>query len=397
MNATNNVAIPYQRQSEPEIGRRCGAVCLSMVYRSFGREVPQAEIWPAIAKENRFGSLASTTHLMAKDALSRGFAAVAILARHPLQALRLCRESGLRAILNHRLSSETRAGHYTVLVDIDETTVTLHDPFFGPARRLSHTELLELWQPRLPHSEIVGNVLIGIGEQPSPASSCPLCQSTMPSAVECARCQKPVPLRPNTLLGCMNTACISRMWDYVCCPSCDYTWTFNLQAGPGVFSPVSADTQRPSGPDQTPWTKPLFSELDKFCQHILSLPGAANHPEVKQHLERIAANKEKIVLAQSESLAYAKMAQEQSKKMQEASQQKKEKHRQKMEELNTPLPPLDGNDLGRALLKTLGLETPNKIASLIQGRPDRSLISSELNQNTREQWKLSPGFTPRKR
>jgi hypothetical protein len=66
------------------------------------------------------------------------------------------------------------------------------------------------------------------------------------------------------------------------------------------------------------------------------------------------------VLAQSESLAYAKMAQEQLTKMQEASKQKKENHRKKMEELNTPLPPLDGNDLGRALLKNLGLDTPNR-------------------------------------
>jgi Peptidase C39 family len=375
MNVTQNVTIPYQSQSGPEIGRRCGAVCLSMVYRSFGREVPQAEIWPAIAKENRFGSLASTTHLMAKDALSRGFAAVAILTRHPLQALRLCRESGIRAILNHRLSSETRAGHYTVLVDIDETNVTLHDPFFGPARRLSHGELLELWQPRQPNSEIVGNVLIGIGDQPSPASSCALCQSTIPSAVECARCKKPVPLLPNALLGCMNTACVNRMWDYVCCPSCDYTWTFNLQAGPsGALSPVSADAQQLSGTDKSPWMMPLFGELDKFCQHILSLPGAAGHLEIKRHLEMIGASKEKIVLAQSESLAYAKMAQDQSTKMQEASKQRKEEHRKKMEELNTPLPPLDGNNLGRALLKNLGLDTPNKIASSIQRRQHHSYL-----------------------
>jgi hypothetical protein len=39
----------------------------------------------------------------------------------------------------------------------------------------------------------------------------------------------------------------------------------------------------------------------------------------------------------------------------QTAKQKKEAHRQRMEELNTPSPPLDGNALGRALLKNLGL------------------------------------------
>src|SRR5271169_808234 len=111
--------IPYEKQTDPKTSRMCGAACLSMVYRSFGKEVPQAEIWPAIAKVNRFGSLASTTHLMTQDALGRGFAAVAIQARHPIQALRLCKEAGIRTILNHRLEPGSRAGHYSVMLDID--------------------------------------------------------------------------------------------------------------------------------------------------------------------------------------------------------------------------------------------------------------------------------------
>ncbi|HEY3839596.1 MAG TPA: C39 family peptidase, partial [Bryobacteraceae bacterium] len=65
------VVIPYEKQSDPQVNRGCGAACLSMVYRSFGKEVPQAEIWPAIAKKNRFGSIASTSHLMAQDANKR--------------------------------------------------------------------------------------------------------------------------------------------------------------------------------------------------------------------------------------------------------------------------------------------------------------------------------------
>ncbi len=103
--------IPYQGQSDPHSNRTCGAACLSMVYQSFGKQVPQDEIWPAIARRNQFGSLASTTHLMAADALGRGFNAVALQVRRPLDALRRCAESGVRAIVNHRVRPDSKAGH----------------------------------------------------------------------------------------------------------------------------------------------------------------------------------------------------------------------------------------------------------------------------------------------
>ena len=100
--------------------------------------------------------------------------------------------------------------------------------------------------------------------------------------------------------------------------------------------------------------KPLFAELDKFCDLIRGLPGANSSAPLKEHLDRIGISKEKIVLAQSETLAYEKMAQDQWKKILEASEQKKDEHRRRMEELNRPSAPLDGNVLGRALLKNLG-------------------------------------------
>jgi len=125
MNAMQNVTIPYERQSEPETGRTCGSACLSMVYRSLGKEIPQMQIWPSIAKPNRAGNLASTTHLMAQDALTRGFSAIAVQVRYPLQALRICRNSGIRAILNHRLQQDAPTGHYTVMVDLDDKNVVL--------------------------------------------------------------------------------------------------------------------------------------------------------------------------------------------------------------------------------------------------------------------------------
>ena len=349
----STASIPYEKQSDPQSNRMCGAACLSMVYRSLGKEVQQGEIWPAIAKPNRFGSIASTTHLMARDAVSRGFGAVAIQARHPMQVLWLCRQTGIRAILNHRLRRDSAAGHYTVLVDLDDKNVVLHDPFLGPARSLSHAELLELWQPHFPNAEIAGNVLIGVAALPSVVPACQFCHTPIPSKVDCPQCKNPVGLQPGALLGCVTDGCIARMWNYVCCPSCDYVWTFGAQTSPA--GTTASDVPPPPPASEDPMNlSVLFGELDKFCNHVLSLPAAVNHPDIKRNMEAIAARKEQLKLAQVEALAHLKTHQAQMANMVQATKEKQEAHRQRVEELNKPSPPLDGDALGRALLKNLG-------------------------------------------
>jgi len=105
------IAMPYGKQNESQANRTCSAACLHMVYRSLGKNIPQGEIWPAISKPGPLGSLASTTHLMAQDAVNSGLQAVVIQARHPLQTLRLCQEWGIRAILNHSPQKGSPAGH----------------------------------------------------------------------------------------------------------------------------------------------------------------------------------------------------------------------------------------------------------------------------------------------
>jgi hypothetical protein len=358
-------AIPYEMQSDSQTTRTCGAACLSMVYRSFGQDVPQAKIWPLIAKQNQLGSLASTTHLMARHALTRGFSALALQTRHPLHALRLCREFGIRTILNHRLNRSAPAGHFTVLVNIDDKSVFLHDPFFGPSRCLSHTELLELWQPRFPNSEIIGNVLIGVAADAPPLPSCQFCHTAIPSEAACPSCKNPVSLQPAALLGCVSNTCIARMWEHICCPTCDYLWDFSHQPQLAPTSAKSPDVSSPPPPGPEVASRPapeldinkLFAEIDKFSAHILGIPAAANNPAIKKNLDFIAASKERFALAHAELLtrraahvaelvALAKTAREQ-----EDAQRKK-----KMEELNRPSPPLDGNALGHALLKNLGFK-----------------------------------------
>ncbi len=358
-------AVPYEKQGDPQTNRGCGAACLSMVYRSFGKPIAQAEIWPAIAKENRFGSLASTTHLMTQDALNRGFAAMAIQARHPLQVLRICREQGIRGILNHRLQTDAPTGHYSVLIDIDDKNVLIHDPFFGPSRSLSYPELLELWQPRFRNSEIVGNLLIGIARQPPALPACPFCHAPFPAAVACPRCMKPVGLLPGVLLGCMNDSCIARMWNCLCCPACDCTWHFTIgppQTGEAPSSPVQA-AMPPAAPPgvaggasapDTIGLDRLFAEIDKFSSLALTLPAASKDPAIKQQIDFLVASKNKIKLARAEALAHRQMLRGQMTKLQEATQAKLAAHQQRLEDLNKPAEPLDGQALGCALLKNLG-------------------------------------------
>jgi Peptidase C39 family len=359
--AALSVAIPFERQENLQTHRGCGAACLSMVYKSFGKDVPQGEIWPLIAKQNRFGSIASTTHLMALHAIRQGLSAVIVQARHPLQVLRLCHEAGIRAIINQRPHSGVQTGHYTVLVDMDQTSVVLHDPDLGPFRRMSHAELLRLWQPQCANAEILGSVIVGIAAEPGPIPACEFCHTAIPAKVDCPKCRKGVGLNPAVLLGCIRDGCIARMWNYVACPSCDYVWSFN-EAGMSNEDVSGGDVPRAADPQKGPsFPQPqnldgVFAELDKFCAQLLTVPGAAKHADLNTQLKFIQTSKNMLRLAQVEELAAAKVRVDKLVASEREAKQKQQLRRQKQEELNAPMPPLDGNALGESLLKNLGLK-----------------------------------------
>lgn len=347
--------IPYERQSDVQSNRLCGAASLAMVYRSFNKTVAQAEIWPKISRRNNLGSLSSATYLMCQDAVSRGFASLAIQVKHPLQTLRLCRERGIRAILSHRLRDDLPTGHYTVFADLDTESVVLHDPYYGPSRRLSHQKLLELWSPGYPDSEITGNVLIGVAARPAgqPAASrlCPECGTEMPASVNCAACDRPIALEPAALLGCVRPSCSARMWNYLCCPSCDYVWSFQ----PGS-SPSQGPGQARADSEQDPWhLDRLFGELDTFCARLRSLPSTAANPEILPYLDFIQGSKEKLRLAQTEELVRRKEQQARLSQMRQHYGRKEAEILKKREDVGKPGAAPDGNALVQALLKSLGL------------------------------------------
>ena len=376
-------AIPYEGQTDRESNRTCGAAALAMVYRSLprppapageplaaggrkdrrnrqagpldgvdrrrgarrGTDVTQAEIMPRISKPNRLGHPACVTHLMVKDALERGYAAVAIQATHPLQTILTCQQRGIRAILNHRLRADGPAGHYTVLTGMDAGHVIVHDPYFGPDHRIPYGELLELWQPKYANSEIVGNMIIGIAAPAPEERKCGGCALEVPSKVSCPKCTAKVPLSPATLLGCVGADCLSRQWSYVCCPSCDFTWTFSV-------TPPEA----PGKPEEGLWNLgPLFAELDKLEAHVGANKAAARRPDVKEQLANIRENREKLRLAEQEELARRAQASAEMKDFQAKVKQEEEAVAKAQEAATKPAEPIDAGKLGEALLKDLGI------------------------------------------
>jgi hypothetical protein len=217
---------------------------------------------------------------------------------------------------------------------------------------MSHAELMQLWQPQSSASEITGNILIGIAADPVPIPACEFCHTAIPSKVDCPRCRKAVGLLPGALLGCIRDGCIARMWNYLACPSCDFV--FNER------SKSTADAPREAAPNHRPPAMAVpdlekaFAQLDKFCAHLLNIPGAADHPDLKAQIDFIQANKEPLRLAQSEEIGGINARIARLAAAAEESKQRAEARRKEAEERNAPLPPLDGNALGRALLKDLG-------------------------------------------
>jgi len=159
----------FERQVPSLVERRCGAAALCMVLRDFGINVTQEQIWEEIktpvapSKPNEFRI---ETFRLATFARKYGLDAIVGRLRKPLAFLENLRcEQGYRLILNHRVRQDSPQGHFTVFVKTGKTgtgeqTILLHDPQQGPNRRISATELADLWQPTGQNCEITGNVAV---------------------------------------------------------------------------------------------------------------------------------------------------------------------------------------------------------------------------------------------
>ncbi len=212
------LTIPYEAQERSD---GCAAAALAMVYRSLGIDCSQTELWPRITAPVR-GVPRGKTHLLCRDALSRGLDAVIIRAASPWSTLLRCFNAGVRVVLHHRHSLAHPGGHYSVLVELDDTEIRLHDPAQGPGHRLPRELFLHLWT--LGFGEVVGRVLVAIHPPTKPIHS-ETCQHDLPESITCVSCGGTIRLRPAEALGCPVEGCPNRLWAACYCPWCDMsTW-----------------------------------------------------------------------------------------------------------------------------------------------------------------------------
>lgn len=212
--------IPFEAQLDEGLGRTCGAAALCMVYRSVGIPCTQSDVLQRVASAGPRGRRAHSYRL-ARDANQQGLAAVVLQARHPWAALQSCLDHGIHVIVNHRLAPESRAGHYSVLVDIDEQGLTVHDPANGPARHWQSESFLSSWRPAPAFSEITGNVLVAISPIETSPHCCALCHARMLQAGCCPRCDSGIMLQPGAAIGCVSRNCSGKLWNRVFCVQCD--------------------------------------------------------------------------------------------------------------------------------------------------------------------------------
>jgi hypothetical protein len=213
--------IPYVKQEDTPGNHLCGAASLCMVYQSFGLACEQADVWTSVSRKAYLGSRRAQTYRLAGDALQRGLWALVLQARQPWPILEAAFTADARIILNHRMKEGSAQGHFSVLVGVDSEQATLHDPQTGPEQVLTKEKLLELWQPSRFRSEVTGHVLVAIGDGEQ-AVRCETCDHAIPSKWKCRICAKDVPLHPAEVLGCTESACARRLWDFLFCPFCDY-------------------------------------------------------------------------------------------------------------------------------------------------------------------------------
>jgi hypothetical protein len=217
--------IPFEKQ---QTNWSCGAAALCMVYRSFGVECVQSEVWREIAGKSALGWACSRAQALASDAIKRGFSALALQVRDPWLVLERCTEQSVAAIINHVPTPSAGSGHFSVLTALSANSVVMHDPSFGPSRSVSRSEFLQIWNPRARLTEILDQVMVAISDVPSRLDTCPLCRCDASDEATCKSCKRSVRIQPLAILGCLTDWCPMRAWEQIFCPWCNSYWTKGL-------------------------------------------------------------------------------------------------------------------------------------------------------------------------
>ena len=210
--------IPYERQEDDW---KCGAASLCMVYRSFGLDCTQGDVWPdiqtAYTDRARRGARFQAVLL---HVLQQGFPVLGLRAARPWRLLGRCFAPDLRVILFHRRRFDSSGLHASVLRGLDEGGVVLQDPNGRPDRYLLRDDFLALWGPNPSDAFGRGYLLCVIARAPVDGPPCS-CGHARPETIPCPHCPAPIPLQPGVAAGCGRVGCCDIDWEELLCPFCD--------------------------------------------------------------------------------------------------------------------------------------------------------------------------------
>jgi predicted double-glycine peptidase len=124
----------------PQTDALCGGAAAAMVFRYWGHRRADVQQFEPLV-DRRAGGIADTVLV---DAVRRG-GWNAVRLDGSVDAIQEHIRAGHPLIL--LIADRPSRYHYVVAVGADETHVFLHDPTWGPSRRLEFSELLRVWRP----------------------------------------------------------------------------------------------------------------------------------------------------------------------------------------------------------------------------------------------------------
>jgi hypothetical protein len=128
--------VPYLPQTEA----LCGGAAAAMVFRYWGERHADIQRFAPLVDDRVHGIATGRLTGVIRD---YGWNATA--SRGTIEGLRDRLRSGHPIVL--LIEDRPKRFHYVVAVGADATHFLLHDPVWGPSRRISESELIEVWKP----------------------------------------------------------------------------------------------------------------------------------------------------------------------------------------------------------------------------------------------------------
>jgi hypothetical protein len=198
-----------------------------MVYRAFGLDRDQDAIFRdhAVPRPTNPNELFVRSDSIALDAQRMGLSALAFIPRDLIEALRNCVSHDLLVILEQRtdLKRKERVGHYRVCTASEGLArFRILDPRQPRSSGMTMTANMIRQLSAANRPEIVGNLIIAVGDKPVRVEQCAECGLEIPWVSKCGCCGQDIRLDLSALIGCPNRRCRRSAYVGVTCPVCNY-------------------------------------------------------------------------------------------------------------------------------------------------------------------------------